>query len=360
MMPGPPFTTGPLTSFPPNALLDMPNGMGQVNTSYRFVLFNAVSGLEKGDITPLRTASLTHDTNRTIKRQLTLTLGTQDSAYIDPISDRIRPYMVLSDGSQWPLGVFMFTDQSRQQFTSGNLENLVLNDEMFLVDQEVDVGINGVNEGVTNTIYITLADLPITVTVEFSDFEGTQAWTVGTGRGSILSALCQVGDLFTPWFDNTGIMRFIRTFDPATMPPDFDFDTGNKVLRSSIMYNSEVLTAPNRYIVISNASQDPTQPIFASAVIPVNAPNSFQNRGFFITKTLDLPVATNSQAAIVARGLAVSSTILEQVSLVTAPDPRHDSYNVIRWQGANWLEIGWGLGMGDGGLMTHQLRKAYT
>ena len=43
----------------------------------------------------------------------------------------------------------------------------------------------------------------------------------------------------------------------------------------------------------------------------------------------------------------------------TIPDPRHDGYDVIRWQGFNWLELGWSLPMIEGSSMSHTLRKSY-
>jgi hypothetical protein len=52
--------------------------------------------------------------------------------------------------------------------------------------------------------------------------------------------------------------------------------------------------------------------------------------------------------------------VFERVELSTPPDPRHDSHNVIRWQGENWLELAWSMPLVEGGEMRHVLRKAYT
>ena len=52
--------------------------------------------------------------------------------------------------------------------------------------------------------------------------------------------------------------------------------------------------------------------------------------------------------------------MFETVSVTTALDPRHDSYDVIRWQGENWLETAWSMDLAEGGNMTHQLRKSYA
>jgi hypothetical protein len=72
-----------------------------------------------------------------------------------------------------------------------------------------------------------------------------------------------------------------------------------------------------------------------------------------------LPVTNIAQAAVVARNLAIQQTIAETVTLTTAVDPRHDSYDVIIWQNQKWLEIGWSMQLVAGGTMSHTLKRYY-
>lgn len=360
----PPFTTGTYTTQSTNVDFNLLDTVAQRSCTFRFGLVNGVTGEVKEDLTPIRNATLTHDTTRTIKRQLSLNLGVYDTARIEPLVDRVLVYLVTADGSEWPLGKYMFTDSSLAFTTAGGLANVVLNDEMFLVDQQISKGINGVGFSINATIATVMAEFPsIAFDAEASFFLGTQAWTTGSGRGQILSDLALAGDMFSPWFDNDGVLRFIRSFDPAAAVCDFDFDTGNSVMRAGIVETSDVLTAPNRFVVVSNtngAGSNNTVPIVGQADVPVNAPNSFANRGFYIVKTEDLQLSSASQAQAVANNLAQRSTVFERVTLTTAPDPRHDSYNVIRWQEANWLELAWSMNLNEGSAMNHSLRKAYT
>lgn len=359
-MTNPPFTTGALTNLPNIPGLDLNSGIGQRSWSFRFALSDGVSGEELGDIHPLRNASLSHDTSRTIKRQLSLTLGKADTAAINPLTDRVRPYMVMSDGTQYPLGRYLFTAASYQLFTSGNLASMVLNDEMFLVDQQINEGVTGgPTLTVIEVIRKVLDELPITYRLETTSFLCNQSWSVGTSRGQILDALALTGDYFPPWFDNDGDMRFIRSFNPANEIPDFNFDAGNSVYMASIVDTSDVLTAPNRFLVISNNSTITDQAVTGEAVVPPTAPNSFAKRGFYITQVNDLQVADFTQALAVAENLAQRQTIFERVTITTAPDPRHDSYNVVRWNDSTWLELSWRMDLGPGGDMTHVLRKGY-
>jgi len=353
--------TGPTyTTIPPNPLLDLATGIGQRSSTFRFDLINGVTGQHLGEINPVRAASLTHDTTRTIKRQLSFPLGRQDTADINVVTDRVLVTMVLSDESEWPLGQYMFVDASRVVYTSGKLSAAILADEMFLVDQEVERGISGVGIAIPTVIETTLAGLPVDLELEGTEFTSGEAWGIGTQRGQILEALSVSGDYFSPWFGNDGKLHFIRAFNPIDRPADFNFDDGHRVLRQPIVETDDLLTAPNRFIVLSNTSAGASDlPIVATADVPANAPHSIQNRGFVIAKTVTLQMNSQSQAQGVVNGLANRQTVFERVNLATPPDPRHDSYNVIKWQGELWLELAWSMALTEGGLMNHAMRKSY-
>lgn len=349
----------PLTTLGENLTFDLPPSVGQRTATFRFALTNGVTGEVLGDIHPLRGASLTHDTSRTTKRQLTIALGKTDTASVNPLTDRINVYMVIG-GVEYPLGRYMFVDASRNVFTAGRLGQMQMADEMFLVDQQITSGITGFDKAVVTTILDTVAGLPINTLVDPSPYNAAQSWGIGTGRGQILEALSVAGDYWSPWFDNQGVLRFVRTFDPATQVPDINLDDGFQVLQASILETDDLLTAPNTFVVISNAPSDTTVPVVGRATIPPSAPHSVSNRGFAIADVYDLQLADSTQADAVAQGIAQRQTVFEKVTLATAPDPRHDSYTVVQWQGDLWLELAWSLPLEEGAAMTHTMRRSYA
>lgn len=349
-----------ITNFPEDPLLDLDPWVGQRQASFRFELTNGITGERLGDITPIRNATLSHDTNRNIKRQLDFDLGVRDTAAVNTTTDRVSVFMTFPTGAEYPLGRYMFTDASRLVTTSGRLGNMILSDEMFLVDQQIEVGINGTGKTIRGLIEEVLGDLPITYDIELSPFTSSENWGIGSNRGQILETLAVSGDYFSPWFNNLSVMRFIRTFNPADEIADFDWDRGNKVIRAGIAESDDLLVAPNRFIVISNAAADPSEEVVATADVPATAPNSIANRGFVISNVQDLQLTDLDQAAAVVNGIAQRFTIFEQVSISTAPDPRHDSYNIINWQGEHWLELAWTMPLVEGRAMSHLLRKGYT
>src|SRR5262249_21143408 len=150
-------------------------------------------------------------------------------------------------------GRYMFTDQTNTVFTSGNLSNVVLNDEMFLVDQEIITGFDSSGLSSNAAIGLLLAGLPVAFVSEASPFLQVQSWGAGTNRGSIIEAMAVAGDCFSPWFGNDKAMHMIRTFNPANKIPQFDWDSGNQVIREGISETSNILTAPNRFMVTSNS-----------------------------------------------------------------------------------------------------------
>lgn len=348
-----------LTTDAPDDVLDIGAGVGQRTATFRFDLVNGVTGEVLGEVHPVRSgATISHDTTRTIKRDLKVKFGVADTAAIDPLTDRIMPSM-LANGQTWPLGRFMFTDETALILTGGTLSDTALVDEMFIIDQQISAGFNS-QISANATILELLAGLPLPGTdVEASPYPAVGAWQPGTTRGQILDAIATQGDYMTPWMDNNGFFRMIRTVDPDTAVPTLDFDRGSRVIRDSIAETNDLLRAPNRFIVASNAGGAATEAIVGTYDVPPSAPYSIAARGFVIPQTVTLQVSSPSQAFAAARNLGIRQSVFRRTQLSTAPDPRHDSYDVIRWQGVNWLELGWTMTLQEGAPMTHVLRRSF-
>lgn len=363
--------TGFLTTLPHDAFLDLDKWVGQRQATYRFQLIHGPSGQELRDLTPVKTAKLSHTSGQAIPRQSNVRFDVTGTKKIDTLTDRVLIWMIIK-GQQYPLGRYMFADQLRFPNTGGLRSDTTLVDESFLVDQQISesfsaqINTSGVFASpalVSDTIALALAGLPVSLIVEPSPFRTIGVWPIGTRRGQIMQDLSVDGDYWAPYMDNQGRYRFKRTFDPATAVPTFDFDSGNKVLRSSITQVDDALSAANRFIVVGNgaigADGQQAAPMVGRYDIPASAPHSIENRGFVIVEQEDRQVASAAEAQAAATTLGLRQTIYERAELVTAPDPRHDGYDVVRWLGSQWLELAWDMTLTEGGPMRHLLRKAY-
>lgn len=350
-----------LTNFDHDPLLDGGSWQGQIVQGFTFDRVDGATGMSLGRVHPIRAGSLSHDTSRVVMRQVSLQFGVEDQAAIDPLTDRIDITMILSDGRSFPLGRFMFNDMSAQVFTSGDLGSATLVDELFIVDQDMEAGYSAVNRncGLAIADLLARSGISIDLLIEPTNILSTLSWSIGSSRGQAVQALALAGDYFSPWIGSDRKIHCIRSFDPATAIPDFDWDSNKRVIRSNISRRTDALTAPNRFIVVSNSSSDPTAASVGVADVPANAPYSIPKRGFVIPKVVALQAPDFGAVSAIAQNLVRRQTVFEVATLSTVPDPRHEAFNVVRWDGSNWLETSWSLSLSPGGMMTHTLRKAY-
>lgn len=357
--------SGTLITEEPNPQLDLADYVGQRASTFRFDLVDSVTGYRRA-VNPVRNSvpTLTHDTSRTIKRQIMgLFFGVADTLAFNSVTSRLEVFMTLED-VEYPLGRYIPNSQIRFPSTGGQQSSVTFYDEGFIVDQELTEGFGSIYfaEELATTVRRLLTPLPIEFTIEPSPYAATVSWTSGARRGYVCEQLAIDGDWFSPWFDNQSVMRWIRAFNPADAIPTFDLDSGNKVFRERVIETDDLISAPNRFVVISNgisASGPSNAPVVGIYDVPDSAPHSALNRGFIIQRTLDRQLTDVGQAFAVAQNLGQRQTIFETVELATAPDPRHDSYDVLRWRGSNWLEISWSLPLIEGSAMSHVARKAY-
>jgi len=353
-----------LTKLPLDDFLDLPAYRGQRSELFTFGWVNGVTGEVLGELHPERGSppQLSHDSTGTTKRRLTFQLGADETAAIDPITDRVLPAMTVG-GVTWPLGRYMFTDQDLAADTGGERGAYTLLDEMFAVDQQLETSFTS-TDNVRLAILALLAGargaVNLPPVIEATSFSASGSVTVGQSRGQGLDSYATQGDYFSPWFAHDQALHMIRTFDPADEVPDLDFDAGGKVVRDTIHKRSDVLTAPNRFVVTSTAADAASSGALVGVYdVPSSAPFSEQQRGFRIVDVSQAQLVTPAQVTAAARNRGLRATVYNRVTVTTALDPRHDSYNVIRFLGDNWLELGWTMELRPGGAMQHTMRKAY-
>lgn len=397
-----PFDTGlPLTENTRDDLFDL-TIRGIRSATFSFTLVETTTEIAVGTLNPVNNSvpTLSHDTTRAVKRTVTLTLGVTDTAKFDEIAHRVDIAMVFADGREFPLGRYMPVSFSRIPTTAGDMSSVALADELFVISQKITQGFTAAaipgndftDDGVGRTsvfkvINIFLDMYPLfnptayvgaltsgstsantTATqrgvvrdVEYTNYVTSGAWQAGANGTTVLNDLAVTGDYFTPWMGNDHKLHMIRTFDPAEVIPTFDFDEQETVIRDSVTRTNDLLDAPNRVVVVSNSgnADNRAAPVVGTYDVPSTAPHSIVNRGFVVSDVIDMQISTRPQAEAIARNIAVNQRAVERVELNTPPDPRHDAYDVIRFDGVLWLETGWSLPLVEGGQMHHTMQRIY-
>src|SRR5262249_15178802 len=161
-----------------------------------------------------------------------------------------------------------------------------------------------------------------------SPYETTNTWSFGTSSMQILTDLALYGDYFAPWINNSGLLKMIRSFDPAQSVPAFDWDTYAHVYADTVTYQDDLLTAPNRFVVVSNSASGSSSSIPPGSTVvsqqvsvvgtydvPASAPHSIQNRGFVVPQIAQVQLDNPNQIQAIARSIGLSSTIYQRATV---------------------------------------------
>lgn len=321
------------------------------------------------------TPQIVNDTTRSIRRNVPrITVpprpryDTDMSRYyaedVDTLTTRVRPFFTLGDGTEYPLGKFVWGDDSGVQGTGGNPKLGALTDLCTDLDQPLETSIGyGQGDGVRDAILEVLAALAIPNDgVDNSDavFGVAIGWVAGRDTGlTVLDGLCKNAGFLPPYFDNVGLLQCRTAPDLSVATADFTYGYGTSVLPGSAVFSNDLLTAPNRYVIIGG---NPDAELVGIFDVPDAAPNSFKNIGRYRRKTDTVQgIATQAQAdQAAASAYATDISSYTWLSFASRIDPRHDTWNIVNYDGINYREVGWTITCKPGGTMQHALRGTYT
>jgi hypothetical protein len=268
--------------------------------------------------------------------------------------------MILEDGSEWPLGVFMFPSKEVNKRSVGNFLSSTLFDETFILDQ-------GTSEpfGLNDTTVITDAMWRLIIDSKIGNFNIIDsqtkakepiAWPPGTSRLRILAELCEMTSYLSPFIDNDGVLQCVP--DNPGRPADHAYTTSGgyaRIIADSIVDSSSLLEAPNVYIVVNSGATE--SEISGRYDIPDLWPHSKLNRGFEVVKTITMQgIESSDKATQIAQTTARHDLgTFKSVSFSSAPDPRHDTFDVVEFDEEFYTEASWSMSLTPGAEMSHDL-----
>lgn len=347
-------------------LLDL-DGVSQRASEIRFDILDsrlAPIGTVKPDLDPV--ARVTNNSNAAIKRTLQgMRLNAAEQADVNPLTDRIRPVWVLENGSQYPLGVFLFASMDRARSEWGLDADVSAVDQCLILDQPLERGV-GYPGGtpirdaiVTQFQAVGIHSYNVDPSIT-SRIGAPIHWPAGnTSRMKVLNDLAAMAGAYSAYFDNDGVGVVRRVPDLSTVVPTLVYEAGGRILHGSPVESDDLLEAPNRYIVVD--SGDPNAAIVGYYDVPAAAPNSFANRGFVIARVIsEQGIESNAEAITRGRAAAAQDAgTFEWVQFSSPPDPRHDTFDAVGYLGGVYREQQWTLPLLEGSEMTHDLRRVY-
>lgn len=357
------------------ALLTL-DGIGQRGETYRFELLDKQNSL-LGDL-PVDMESppgITNNINRAVKRSMSgLNLPPAVTAEVNTLTERVRPWMVLEDGSEYPLGVFIFGDAVRELVMSGSVQysqvGLAWWTKGTMLDQLVTInqGSRGVNAyGPGTSIYAALnqqldAAGIIERQVEYTDatLSDWVVWKPNAPRSKVINELAAMAGFYSLYFDNSGVAVLRKVPSMESVEPLFVYEAGTNVLADTITEADDLLEAYNSYVVINSGFTEGA--IWGEWKVPAEAPHSFENRGFYVVKEIDQQGVESNTAARQAAKAAGQADVAAYrwANFSTSVDPRHDTFDVVQWLGDKWRQQTWSFTLVAGAAMRHEFRRVWS
>lgn len=353
-----------MAPFEPNPLLDLSDlSIGQVQSDVRFDVVDAGTLDPIGTLQTLAAARVSFNGDAAVKRSMSgVQIAENVLRDLNPFRDLVRPWWVLGDGSEYPLGCFTFGDLPRH--ISDGMPTL----DASMMDQgawfQAQTGrafslgpkgliINLVNEVLDYYgIPYTARLIPHSLDTQALDPIGYPATSTAN---QILGRCAQLLGCLPPYFDNVGRFVMRQPPDPAYVDADVTYTlTDSRIVAGSIVQNDNLLDAPNLYRVIGSGPASAA--IYGEAEVDPDLPYSIANRGRVVAETIEVQgISSTQQATNIAAANAAASGGYESWEFDAAPDPRHDGFNLVAVESAILRELSWDLTLAPGGPHHHVL-----
>lgn len=344
----------------PNPLLDLVAGVGTVQNTVEWRVLSPLLEDTGQRLHPFQAGSIAANTAGQIKRNLSgVVLGEVDIRATDLFTARVQPLWVLEDGSSWPLGVFMFTDESVHQGTYADTMDVSLMDQGYVLAQKTKEPFGVVPGGSVLAATVALLDqVRVTQRVLPTTDQAVAdpcTWPPGTTRQTILDYLSKLAGWLPGYFDNNGVYVL-------RVPPNLDVDApdltykGNRVQYGSPIVHANTLTAPNTIVVTGTGPSkgDISAVAYVDPTLPYSVPN---RNGLEVVDVHQMQGLTSTeQAQRIANTIAASTVGFQGQTFRSPADPREDLYQTAEYMdGLVYRELSFNLTLKPGGFMDHVL-----
>jgi hypothetical protein len=345
-------------------LLDL-DGVRRRADDFRFELIDQ-AGDVLGELHPdmNRPPTINNDTSAAVPRVLSsfyLTAG--EGTEVNTLTDRVRPVMILQNGEEFRLGVFLWTSDSEPVRAWGSERASTLSDKMVALNQGTAQTI-GFGKGAD----IGLAVLGVALAVFSQDEIDIDALDadlgvgvnhpIGTAHRQILAELLKLVAFLPPWVNRDGRLQIKATPNMDTVDPQLVYEPGGRIIDGSIARSNDLLDAPNVFRVYEQSGQTS---LVGEYRIPASAPHSVENRGYEVCDPQPASgLKTQARADAAAKALAVTqNTTYQWLSFDSTLDPRHDTWDPVTALGLVGMETKSSQVLRSGGRHNHLIRQVF-
>lgn len=350
---------------PANPLLDLDPGIGQVASTFRWDIMDdagGVLGQIHPEITPVPTMS--NDTRSAVYRTVRgVRIRQEEFRHLDPYRDRVRPSMVLQDGTVWPLGIFLISVPSTPEGSIESTTVATLLDRRYQLGQNMPHSYAIPNRGSVYDAMVEVAGFYGLTTGKiepnFTQVSGGPAnWAPDATGTTVMESLAQRCGYFPPHFDHFGDL-VLRSLDALRPGVGHRYDRASgRIVVGTLVPSANLLDAPNIFRVIGSG---PTSgEVYAEARVDPGQRNSVERTGREVIKVVRKQgVGSRDACLAVAQSLAAASASQYATAEFTGPpDPRHDTFDIVQIDDDVYREVAWSLEMRPGGPHSHTLVKS--
>lgn len=288
---------------------------------------------------------------------------------VDTLSDRIRLVWTVGAGEdqpryEVPWGVFLFADENDPISTAGSVLECRLVDQTQITGQLLADSVGfpiGANVGDCLTVVAALFGL-VNVSIEATGATLSAPISALSGRDTgdkLATDLCRAAGFLRPYFNNDGAWVCRSAPDPANLTIDHVYGAGGRVDLDSPVLSNGLLHAPNLYLVRDTSASE--SGIVGRYEVPASAPHSRARIGYWRPGGQDVQgLADQVLADLTAQALyAEDPTVFSSLTFTTPIDPRHDTFDVLTFDGDPYIEQEWDAELVEGGTMSHDGRRVF-
>lgn len=309
--------------------------------------------------------SLTNDTSNEVPRKLSgFKLLPSETVDVNPISDRLRVYMILQNGAEFRLGSFLWEDENLVERPWGVEHHGSLAD-LCQILASPSTKAYGWGRGATITLVMLFllfqASLELEDVAEIGEeanrgLRQPRSWEPGSTWLHKLNDMGVGCGFGPPWFDRDGKLHFNEIPDPMMSEPTVPvYEADTRIIANSVVPSNDLLKAPNDFGLFDSQTD---RLIAGRYQLPASAPHSFANRGWRLGRVESAQgMSTQAGADQAAANLARKSDVYEYLTFSSTLDPRHETYDIVDALGKRWLEVGWTMELRSGGTMQHNLKR---